>query len=637
MRIDISNIPSSAGFKMKAGSSKATDSLEEGDIVKSEVLSSRKGSIVLKTDGGQVFKARLDTDVRLSPGDRITLEVTGKEKGIITLSVRDGDAPPDEAVNRPGHGAELSDKGLEPYAEKLAGLDLPVTEESARAMRELLTQNPGMTPDEAAFIISNRLEADANLFKAALALLADGDKADVMITRLLALLRLPEAGGEQESGNTSPVLPGDPGQAATEPQLPAPGIFPSDNPFAAYGPERPAPGPQFAAPDAGTAYGIPNSGFSKAPLTELLKFITEGLIFTPEDGVRGGSESASTAQTIIPQSNGTMQSTNVEKYEEFSYKNVETIQQALAGQENPAPAVPANLLKPESGTSNPAFGIGGGEAPAIADTEHVTEPFRNDPAPRITHSGFPDAGKALAEILSGIQEFQGTPAPALERFSNMLFKIAGESAGISEGDTGMLKALFDKLFTRIERNGQNTGEKLKSAREELFARLAFIEEAISRASPPARTQLLEQTGKLMDHVRLLGSIDQFVYMQLPVIINDRQKAAELYLFKRKGGKKPDPGNVNILLALELENMGRLESLINFKNKDVSIHMDVRGEAEKKHFNDNTVMLHELLAEAGFKLTGVGITCTGKETTPLNALSSVGRFGSDRTGRIDFLI
>jgi hypothetical protein len=219
----------------------------------------------------------------------------------------------------------------------------------------------------------------------------------------------------------------------------------------------------------------------------------------------------------------------------------------------------------------------------------------------------------------------------------MLYRVFSDSTAGEGSNKEKLEALLDKLFTRIGRNDENTGAQLRSAREELIARLSLIEEAISRADPPAKAHMLEQTGRLMEHVRLLNSIDQFVYMQLPVVLGEERKAAELYLFKRKGGRKADPGNVNILLALDLENMGRWEALINFKNKDVSIQMDVGGAAEKDFFMQHTVLLHDLLAEAGFKLVSTDIKYTEKETTPLTALLSLDSHTVGRAGSIDFMI
>ena len=84
-------------------------------------------------------------------------------------------------------------------------------------------------------------------------------------------------------------------------------------------------------------------------------------------------------------------------------------------------------------------------------------------------------------------------------------------------------------------------------------------------------------------------------------------------------------------------MGHWEAMINFRNKDVSIQMEVSGEKEKEHFSENTVMLHEMLAEAGFKLVNTDIKYTKLETTPLTALSSLKKYTNARIGMIDYLI
>jgi len=178
---------------------------------------------------------------------------------------------------------------------------------------------------------------------------------------------------------------------------------------------------------------------------------------------------------------------------------------------------------------------------------------------------------------------------------------------------------------------------LREAREELYTRLALIEELLSSAAQPARAEVLAQTQRLMNHVRLLNSIDQFVYMQIPVQLADERKAADLYVFKRKGGKRADPDNVNILLAIDLENMGHWEALVNIKQKDVSIQMEVPGKAEKEHFNENTVLLHNMLDDAGYKLVSSSIKFSEKETTPLTALTTLDRFSGGQQGIIDFMI
>ena len=571
MRIDPSQVLVQSGLKFSPEKGSFTDTLNVGDRLEATVLSSGdNGAVVMQTDDGNTFNARLDADAMPFPGDKLLLEVAGREDGNIVLTIV-GDGSADGGND---HLLKLvrdfDDKSLIHMAAKLSQLNLPVSEPTARAMYEMLQQNPGMTMDEAAFIAANRLAGDEGLVKAALALLADGAKTDAIIDRLLTLLSAPETAG--------------------------------------------TPSAQSSGPHSG--------GQIPAPLTDWLTQISQGAAETGSSITQTDTDLQSTITANI-----TNNSTNIT----FS----------------------ADLPLSEQQNSVPEQGLGGGsplhgpaQSPTPAPSNStlnfpIAAPGSPDaqlPAPNSnTAAAVDDAGKMIAGAISEIPEFRGTPPEAIERFANMLVRVAGDSADISGGDSEKLKALLENLFTRIERSGEGAGERVRAAKEELFARLALIEEAISRASPPAKAEMLQQTRGLMDHVRLLNNIGQFAYMQIPVKMGGDGKTAELYLFKRKGGRKPDPENVNILLAIDLQHMGRWEALLNIRGKDVSIQMEVRGPEEKDFISEHTVLLYNMLGEAGFKLVGTGITYSEKETTPLTALITLDRYTDGKGASVDFKI
>ena len=606
MKVELAQVLAQGGLKVKTGAGTFTASLKEGDSIKAQVISAANNSIVIKADGGQTFRARLDSDAMLLPGDNIFLEVTAKEEGIITLSIREETAD-GETAGQPELVRGFEDKTLLPYASKLAELKMPVTEESARLMSELITNNPGMTLDEAAFIASNKLAGDESLIQAAISILSDGDKADAMIERLLALL----------IQSTEDGVSGDAQGSAARGQMSGDGGNISQN----------------VAQDA-----------QQASVSEWLSLLESGDAEAAGTSLRGQLPSEASMQEIIPQSNSNMQSTILENNVEMMKNNISTGDLHASELQNSAILQTGGAIgaegteaggrpeMPDAAADIHTVPDGTGDS-GVAGTAGEQTSSVNNSEQGVQSTEF--TGRAIAELLSELQEFRGTPAPALERFSNMLLRVWGESAGEASGDMEKLANILDKMFTRIEKNDKDAGARLKGAKEELFARLALLEEAITRAEPPARTQMLEQTRRLMDHVRLLNNIDQFVYLQLPVQIGEERKTAELYLFKKKGGKRVDPENVNILLALDLENMGHWEGLINFKSKDVSVRMEVAGPKEKAHFSENTVLLHELLSEAGFKLVSTDITHSKQETTPLTALSVFDKL-TTRAG-IDFKV
>ena len=645
MRVDLANIPGQGGLKVKTGTNAFAASLKEGDNIKAQVLSAGKDAVIMKTADGQTFRARLDPEVILSLGDSIMLEVTGKEEEILSLSIRDGEKEGEkgEKAENPELVRDFEDKTLLPYASKLSELKMPVTEEAARLMKELIAENPGMTLDEAAFIASNKLDGDENLVKAAMAILTGGEKTDVMLERLLALLLQhfgDDAPGVAQtrnlpdpvSGNTDLEVP-NPEAGNSAPEVPNPVSGNTDtevpNPIAGNtGFEAPSPAAQIKYDGS---------------VTEWITLIESGESDSAGAILRGEQTPLTATQEIIPQSDSNMQSRILENNVEMMKNDIFPAETPVTEPQNPVNA--ADGAQP--GIQNPEPEIEGtraaGTPPPKSETANQVITGSNEereisaanstdrtPNPQIT-------GEAITGLLSELQEFRGTPAPALERFSNMLMRIAGENADATSGDLEKLTNLLDKMFTRIEKSDKDAGARLKSAKEELFTRLAFLEETIARAEPPAKTQMLEQTRRLIDHVRLLNNIDQFVYLQLPVQIGEERKTAELYLFKKKGGKKLDPENVNILLALDLENMGHWEGLINFRNKDVSVRMEVAGPAQKDYFSEKTVLLHNLLDEAGFRLVSTDIKHTEQETTPLTALSVFDKLTSPRPGAINFTI
>ena len=623
MKVDLSQIPGQDGLQIKTRSDAYTNSLKEGDRVRVVVLSADKDSVTVKTEGGQVFKARLDTDALLSQGDRVLLEYSGKEGKLVFLSIMGREEPLDETPALSALVRDFDDKSLAPFAGKLAELRMTVTEETARVMRDLTIRNPGMALEEAAFLASNKLSGDDSLVRAALALLSNGDKTDAMLMRLIALLTSADAPAQTEKVNS---------------QLPR-------------GTELPSLYPQLPARDG------------PSPLTDWLRLVETSVAgentvnaerFT-EQGQPPGTQTDPGG--IISQRDTVLQSRNVINYVENQQNEVYHVEKSVSELQNlsfskTGPATEpgtdsgqksSSILyseKPSPETTGPQFSV---EDPAQLHSPFSAQektPFSARGA-EIPSSGSqppaPETGSVIAGILSNVPEFRGTPPPVLERFSNMLLRVARDSSETAGGDVAKLADLVDKLFTRIEKNDKSAGERLRSAREELFARLTVIEESISRAAQPARTEMLEQTRRLMDHVRLLNSIDQFAYLQLPVSMGEERKTAELYLFKRRNGKRADPENVNILLALDLENMGHWEGLINIRNKDVSIRMEVQRAEEKDYFSDQTVMLHELLSESGFRLVSASVTCREEETTPLTALSVFDRYVNAQSCGIDLTI
>lgn len=249
--------------------------------------------------------------------------------------------------------------------------------------------------------------------------------------------------------------------------------------------------------------------------------------------------------------------------------------------------------------------------------------------------------QATGSALSQAPAFEGLPARSLAGIAESLNSIA-QSMPELENQTELFENIVQ--FANgllLDPNGlaPDNVEKLRASREELYVKLAYFKDAVASSDTQSKSVLLEQTQKLMDHVRLLSSLDQFACIQLPVKLGDETRNAELYIYKKdKGGSKHiDPEDVKILLALDLAHMGHLESLIEVKGRDVSLRFDVESDEIASFFRQNTTKLHELLDESGYKFLNSTINSKKQLTSIETALLTLLSYEKQANAGLDYFV
>jgi hypothetical protein len=554
-------------------------------------LASKAGAVAFKTAEGFVTlgKASLSSGLAaLGKSDldaavekaMLKAEAEGHKNAVQLLSDAINKAEAKDTVQPFPKGIQhFKDTSLALYAKVLEDLKLPVLEKTAEQMK-LIMENSShdefhekITLESAAFLATVGTQGEIET-QAALEIL-DGTKTDTLVKQLLSVL-----------------------EEAKTPQLRSPDLLVLN---------REVTAPESAIAEA--SQKMQSLSASKIGISEILTLLT------------ASAEVESTKDFTITTRNANLQNTNPQSaspQSSVAANRLDTPQYAVNQQE---PSVPNRVEIPQ--------------IPITADTpqniivkpEHSTLTRTTFPQLSGIEAGLMDASlpvqDALAAALAEVPGFRDTPPRYILRFSEMLTRVAGSENTVAERPSiENLHEQIERLFTDIDRNDPNLGQRLSQAKEELFLRLSLIEESISHLDTPRKEAALEQTQRLVSHVRVMNSIDHIVYMHLPVIINEKATTAELYVFKKKGGKQRiDPENVNILLAIELEHMGKWEGLINIKGKDVTVKMEVQGEEEKRLFGSNIVALHKLLHEIGFKLQAPVITHGGERRTPLNAMLS----------------
>ena len=225
---------------------------------------------------------------------------------------------------------------------------------------------------------------------------------------------------------------------------------------------------------------------------------------------------------------------------------------------------------------------------------------------------------ASSPLLDGLSERSlSGMAESLNRIADSIPKASSETELFDN-----ISKFAKELFVRLDGNDDiNLQEHLKEVREDLYIKLAYFRDAVASSGAQAKDVVLEQTQKLMDHLRLLNGLDQFVCAQIPVQLDNQSTHADLYIYKRKknGSSRIDPENVKILLALDLTHMGQLETMIEILGRDVSLRFEVESDDVANTLRQNTARIHRLLDDAGYKFANGAFVTKQPDTTIETAL------------------
>ncbi|MDF2988052.1 MAG: hypothetical protein K0R50_3562, partial [Eubacterium sp.] len=181
--------------------------LKPGDNIRAQILDNSGSELTLKFSDGSIVTAAAASTVEAAEGEFVNLTYRG------TVDERPAFEAAEKAVQ------PQSDKNLENIRNTLASLKLPVTEhnmqlatalteqnvpvtaESMAKMSELLSKNPELKPNAAAFLTAANLPADQNNIDKLQSLLAGRLKLGNDIAELVKLINA------QGSGKESAVNP----------------------------------------------------------------------------------------------------------------------------------------------------------------------------------------------------------------------------------------------------------------------------------------------------------------------------------------------------------------------------------------------------------------------------------------------
>jgi len=155
---------------------------------------------------------------------------------------------------------------------------------------------------------------------------------------------------------------------------------------------------------------------------------------------------------------------------------------------------------------------------------------------------------------------------------------------------------------------------------QLKGRLELLKTVVSSGEGKEKGAAAE-VDRLLHGMKLFEAIQKYAYVQIPVMLGGKPLTAELYVFRSKrGGKKTGANSMSFLLALDTENLGHIEALVEIRSTYITIQLRTAESEAADYLRSRTAALYEMLSTHGYRLASVLVRTEKDPVTPMAALS-----------------
>ena len=150
---------------------------------------------------------------------------------------------------------------------------------------------------------------------------------------------------------------------------------------------------------------------------------------------------------------------------------------------------------------------------------------------------------------------------------------------------------------------ESTREDVDRFLTEMRTTLAEAKAALTTRGVPAEV-FTRAADAAENGVRFLQDMRNAVVVQLPILLNQKETTAELFVFRDKRRKSARNAAATALLALDEENLGRVEAYIRREEQSVSCQFRLQEKKTEALIRAEMHRLHAQLASVGFRLETV---------------------------------
>ncbi len=570
--------------------------LSQGDILVAEVTDIKGDQVYLKNqEGGGVLTAKLLSDIAVSVGDYVETVVDDASGGRYVLRVID-------ISHQMPFGSRDADLEL------LTAQSQSVRTQTLLNTLAMLKNNPGADPKAASFLSRHGFAGTAENLET----LSEMAKGMPSVTALLAEVIESLGTMKEAAASATQTLPNmgnaNAGYSTLGPQTKVNSDVTTQN---------------MVSTDRTAEEMMPLQTSQQEQNWTVISKQTGEAVVRPEHAPtsKSGTQASAEPQTLAPS----------------------------AAQENPRLAGQSTLQEPSANVRPPAHEMAGSHSQTLqimGETAEQAQSPGNQAAPvsltnpKAASQPARTADQALNTATSASETAAKTEATSMGEKTDITRNTVQSVKTVAEGKTEaagisaqqkdapmpkempQFKQIADKahaMFVDINDKDKLAGH-IKKAVQELPQQLKELKLLIEHTDNTVKEKVAAKFDQIEKQMSMLSEVKRFDCYQIPLQTSpQQQKAAELYVYRYRGNKKTvDPENILILLGLDMEYMGRVETLIKTSGKNLSIEFNLEDMRLGEEIKADAAYLKQAAEDAGYRLSDVSVKELAARTTVLNA-------------------
>lgn len=600
--------------------------LKPGETVRAQVLENSGSELTLKFSDGSKVSASAMSPVAADNGEFVNFVYKGTIDGKPAFEVASINTQPQvdtslENIRNALTGLNLpvTEQNIE-LAQALKQQNVPITAESMSQVIDLVSKNNGVKPNAAAFLTATNM-SDKNSIEKLQNLLAGRLKIGSDISDLLKLISSDENNSNVEIKTTevNNILQKLAAQLATKATNQSNTNIPLNKDGAI------SSNANNAANTIATSTqnaNVTNSANTNSLTSSNQNTITSSnsninasnltVVNTISNGENANTSRSADISTIGSNLNATNSTDISTKNSNSNSANVNNIAKSIDGASRNAAL--ANSTQINSGINTDVNSTFGGNLKNANNIfEQISSIFKDGTTlgkadlPLLNSLNFQLESMLNAGDMSTEEK---TAAKLIAKEINVeMFKIHGSMVASDQvsSDAKSLKLFQDAVnnlkifFVKVDQNSDEINP-VKLYRD-IDNSLQVLKNSIMQLPSSMREAAMSIANNLESNVNFINQLNNYSsYVQIPLSIFNQNTTGELYMLK-KGSKsrKLDPSNMTVLLSLDTNNIGRIDTLLSIDKKNISTNFRLENSDVFNVLKENHKQLYKSLLEKGYRL------------------------------------